>query len=347
MKIKFKKMNKKGDKMISVYWFVILFIVAAAVVYMVAIFYGAPKNIKEAESKLLANKVAECISQGGYLKEEILENNYFKDNLLKECDINFTVEDFGTWKEKEQYYLEVNIHKFDSAFPENAGEKVFNFSKGDINLKTDYLLRHKRTERKIDMIVLHYSATSDAQTTVTVLEDRKLSIHYIVDKNGAVLSSLSQKSTALVDEEVEAKHAGCYNPDTKITFEPCESSIPLPGETCCINVNPTSIGIEIVNSGNEEYTPEQITALETLVSGIVSRYNIPIDRTHIIGHEEVAPGYKSDPGSLFPWTEFMANVKNEGEEVGLGRSFYVIDRTNNQYVVKILPLIGKGGKNEA
>jgi N-acetyl-anhydromuramyl-L-alanine amidase AmpD len=343
MKI-FRKMNKKGDKMISVYWFVILFIVAAAVVYMVAIFYGAPKNVKEVESKLLANKVAECISQGGYLKNGILGNNYFKNNLLKECNINFSVEDFSDWKEKEQYYLEVGIYKFNPSLPDNIGEKVFNFSKGNINLKTDYLLRHKRTERKIDMIVLHYSATSDAQTTVTVLEDRKLSIHYIVDKDGTIVSSSTTESKGVVDEGTEAKHAGCYNPDTKITFEPCESSIPSPEETCCINVNPTSIGIEIVNSGNEEYTPEQITALEILVSGIISRYNIPVDRTHIIGHDEVAPGYKSDPGSLFPWPEFMANVKNEGEEVGLGRSFYVIDKTNSQYVVKILPLIGKSKK---
>lgn len=343
-------MNKQGDKIISVYWFAILFVVAGAVVYMVAIFYGAPKNIQEVESKILANKVAECISEGGYLKENILTSDYFKNNLLKECNLNFQVEDFSTWKDKEQYYLEVGIHKFDSTFPENLGENIFNFTTGDINLKTDYLLKHtekERAGREINMVVLHYSVTASAQRTVEVLKQRGLSIHYIVDKDGLVLSSSNTESPALVDEGEEAWHAGCGARETEEARVSCKSKMPEPGETCCINVNPHSIGIEIVNMGNEEYTQEQIIALEDLVSGIVSRYDIPVERTNIVGHEEVAPGYKSDPGLLFPWEEFMANVENSGERIGLGRSFYVIDKANNQYVVKILPLIGKKEKNEA
>lgn len=341
-------MNKKGDKIISVYWFVILFLVAAAVVYMVAIFYGTPKNIQEAESKIMANKVAECISEGGYLKEDILGNNYFKNNLLKECNINFSVEDFTEWKDKSQYYLEVEIHKFDSAFPENAGENIFNFTTGAINLKTEYLSKHSEVERagrEINMIVLHYSVTPDAQTTLKVLEDRGLSIHYIVDKDGSILSSSNTNSPALVSEGKVAFHAGCDTKEIDGARLSCKAQTPAPGEKCCVNVNPKSIGIEIVNMGNEEYPQEQITALENLVSGIVSRYDIPIDREHIVGHEEVAPGYKSDPGPLFPWTDFMANIENQGEEIGLGRSFYVVDKANNQYIVKILPLIGKKEKN--
>jgi len=346
--------NKKGDKIISVYWFVILFLVAAAVVYMTVIFYGTPKDIRNAESEVLANKIAECLSEGGYLKEGILEDSSFKDNLLSKCNINFNVEDFSNWKEKTQYYLEIAINKFDSALPKNLGENIFSFNTGDINLKTDYLLKHtekERAGREIDMIVLHYSVTPSAQRTVEVLEQRGLSIHYIVDKDGTILSSFNTDSPALVDEGTEAGHAGCVRKGEEARLY-CHSNVekPNPNEfeqdkKCCVDVNFRSIGIEIVNMGNEEYTPEQIIALENLVSGIVSRYDIPINRTHIVGHEEVAPGYKPDPGPLFPWEEFMANVENQGEEFGLGREFYAVDKTNNQYIVKVLPLIGKGEKN--
>ena len=59
--------NKKGDKIISVYWFAILFIVAAAVVYMAALFYGAPYDARGIESDILTNQIADCLSQGGSL----------------------------------------------------------------------------------------------------------------------------------------------------------------------------------------------------------------------------------------------------------------------------------------
>ncbi len=346
--------NKRGDKIISVYWFVILFIVAAAVVYMVAIFYGAPKNIREAESKLLANKVAECISEGGYLKEGILGNNYFKNNLLKECNLDFSAED--NEEDKEQYYLEVGIHKFDSNLPENAGEKVFDFSTGDIKLKTDYLLKHtekERVGREIDMIVIHVTESSNLASAQQEFKTTNKGIHYLIDKDGTIVQGENKKG--LIEENDVVMHTNSGD------------------------VNSRSIGIEIINLGDkcgattgycswnggtcksicqdagngevkngiawEKFTPEQIIALETLVSGIVSRYNIPVDREHIKGHSEIDPAFRTDPGLLFPWTEFMENIQKEEQETGLGRNFYVVDKTNNQYIVKILPLIGKGEKN--
>ncbi len=73
-KIKMNKMNKLGtDKIISIYWFAILFIVAAAVVYMASVFYGGPADVREIEANILINQVADCVSQGGYLKENIQE----------------------------------------------------------------------------------------------------------------------------------------------------------------------------------------------------------------------------------------------------------------------------------
>jgi len=89
-----------------------------------------------------------------------------------------------------------------------------------------------------------------------------------------------------------------------------------------------------------------------LVAGIVLRYNIPVDREHIIGHDEVDPGRKVDPGPAFPWTEFIEQVKQKAKggvyvSPGLARSFYVLDKTGKQYTVQISAIVGKKEKNEA
>lgn len=130
--------NKKGaDKIISMYWFVILFLVAAAIVYMAAIFYGAPYDVREIEANILANQIAGCISEGGYLKENVLFNEEFKANFLEECDLNFNVEDAYGWKELEQYYLKIEFYNFEQNMPDNLGALKFDFSTGNINLKND------------------------------------------------------------------------------------------------------------------------------------------------------------------------------------------------------------------
>ena len=113
-------MDKHGtDKILSAYWFVILFIVAAAVVYMVAIFYGTPYDIRKAEADAMINQIADCLTDRNHLKEDS-QIQKIKDNFLSECNLNFNTE----WEE-EQYYVE--IIKDDSLI----------ISKGNINLK-DY-----------------------------------------------------------------------------------------------------------------------------------------------------------------------------------------------------------------
>ena len=96
-----KKMNKKGDKIISVYWFAILFIVAAAIDYMVVIFYGKPYDIRDVEESILINQIADCLAEGGYLKKEVFDNGNFllnESNFLQTCHLNFDVEDIYGWK---------------------------------------------------------------------------------------------------------------------------------------------------------------------------------------------------------------------------------------------------------
>ena len=131
----------------------------------------------------------------------------------------------------------------------------------------------------ISMLVLHYTGMVDAASAIARLRDpeAKVSCHYLVSEDGQVLR--------MVDEEKRAWHAGRGF---------------WRGIT---DVNSASIGIEIVNPGHEfGYTPfpeEQIDALIPLVAGIVERHKIT--RGNVVGHSDIAPKRKQDPGELFPW----------------------------------------------
>src|SRR5258708_24209444 len=130
-----------------------------------------------------------------------------------------------------------------------------------------------------DILVLHYTGMKTADEAIARLTDRasKVSAHYTIGRDGGIFSH--------VPEERRAWHAG-------VSF--------WAGER---NVNARSIGIEIVNPGHEfGYVPfpsEQIGALLELARGILSRHPIPPHR--VVGHSDVAPARKTDPGELFPW----------------------------------------------
>ncbi|MDP2629017.1 MAG: hypothetical protein Q8P15_03940 [Nanoarchaeota archaeon] len=120
--------NKKGaEKIISVYWFAILFIVAGAMVYMVSSFYGKPYDVREIEAGLLTNKIAECLSVEGYINENW--GNLNTDNFLDQCGLDFNTEEIYSWND-DQYYIEVNI-----------SEKII--SVGNTNLKGSCFLQGK------------------------------------------------------------------------------------------------------------------------------------------------------------------------------------------------------------
>jgi len=131
----------------------------------------------------------------------------------------------------------------------------------------------------VSMIVLHYTGMPDAEGALDRLTspEAKVSAHYCVDEDG--------KLYQLVDESMRAWHAG------KARWR---------GVT---DVNSASVGIEIVNPGHEfGYRPfpdEQIAALIPLIASIKERH--AISRGNIVGHSDVAPARKEDPGELFPW----------------------------------------------
>lgn len=130
-----------------------------------------------------------------------------------------------------------------------------------------------------DMIVLHYTGMQTGEAALARLRDpeAKVSSHYVVEEDGRVFT--------LVAEERRAWHAGVSS---------------WKGER---DINGRSVGVEIVNPGHEfGYRPfpeAQIAAVIELVAEIRTRWTI--EDGAIVGHSDVAPNRKQDPGELFPW----------------------------------------------
>ena len=131
----------------------------------------------------------------------------------------------------------------------------------------------------VSMVVLHYTGMPTATAALDRLTDpeAKVSTHWVVAEDGQVVS--------LVDEGLRAWHAG------KSWWRGIS------------DVNSASIGIEIVNPGHEfGYRPfpdEQMAAVEALVAAALKRF--PIDPANVVGHSDIAPARKDDPGELFDW----------------------------------------------
>ena len=138
----------------------------------------------------------------------------------------------------------------------------------------------------VSIVVLHYTGMQTAQAAIDRLRDpeAKVSAHYLIAEDGQVLQ--------LVSEDKRAWHAG------KARWRGIE------------DVNSASIGIEIVNPGHEfGYRPfleEQIDALVPLLASIQERHGIT--RGNVVGHSDIAPTRKQDPGELFPWSR-LAKVR--------------------------------------
>lgn len=129
------------------------------------------------------------------------------------------------------------------------------------------------------MIVLHYTGMMDAEVAIRRLTvaGTEVSAHYIVREDGRIIQC--------VPESLRAWHSGAATWGTEA------------------DVNSSSIGIEIVNGGHDydlpAYPLRQIAAVIALCKGIMIRRNIPRER--VLGHSDVAPGRKQDPGEKFPW----------------------------------------------
>jgi len=121
--------NKRGDKVISIYWFVILLLVAGAMVYMVSVVYGGPYDVRKIEASLLTDKIADCMASGGRFVSA-MPGKLNSDNLLQECHINFNNEEYSVWN-NDQFYVEINVYFFGTKNPKIPTIKAGNFQLKD------------------------------------------------------------------------------------------------------------------------------------------------------------------------------------------------------------------------
>ncbi len=134
---------------------------------------------------------------------------------------------------------------------------------------------------KPSILVLHYTAMASAKEALDRLCDpaAQVSSHYLVGADGTVWR--------LVDESKKAWHAG-------ISFW-----------RGARDLNQTSIGIEIDNSGTVPFPAVQMDAVQKLCRAIIMRHGIKAQ--NVIGHSDIAPGRKPDPGWLFDWKGLASN----------------------------------------
>jgi N-acetylmuramoyl-L-alanine amidase len=141
----------------------------------------------------------------------------------------------------------------------------------------------------VRLIVLHYTGMTTAEQALVRLTDpaAHVSAHYLINDDGDIFS--------LVPEDRRAWHAG-------VSYWQGQRDI-----------NSLSIGIEITNPGHDygycAFPPAQIEAVQALVGDIMGRHQLEADS--VIGHSDIAPGRKIDPGELFPWEQLA--------HVGIGR----------------------------
>jgi N-acetylmuramoyl-L-alanine amidase len=132
--------------------------------------------------------------------------------------------------------------------------------------------------RRPNFVIIHYTANNSCEQTLqefTTPGGREASAHYVICKDGTVHHMLN--------DLLRSHHAG----DSKWGNN--------------TDLNSSSIGIELDNNGNQSFTEEQISSLTTLLDRLKAAYKIP--DANFIGHADIAPARKVDPGSKFPWEE--------------------------------------------
>lgn len=121
----------------------------------------------------------------------------------------------------------------------------------------------------------------------------EVSAHYLIDTDGTVLG--------LVAEEARAWHAGAGSWGGRE------------------DVNSRSIGVELVNPGSEPFAEPQMRALEGVLAGVLERWSLPPQA--VIGHSDMAPDRKADPGPRFDWRRLALQGLSVWPEIGVAGDF--------------------------
>ena len=193
------------------------------------------------------------------------------------------------------------------------------------NVTTDYYPSKTQDER-VRFLVLHYTAIN-TELSLKVLTQKDVSSHYLINDYD------DKQINLLVDETKRAWHAGISK------WKGLD------------NLNFSSIGIEIVNLGNgtggvfQPYPDYQIKKVGELSRDIVTRYNI--SPFNVVGHADIAPGRKPDPGPLFPWkklyTDYGVGAWYDDADKYLFIQQYPWDTTSSVFITQVQTDLKKYG----
>lgn len=141
-----------------------------------------------------------------------------------------------------------------------------------------------------DIIVIHYTAMASAAEALSRLcaPEYEVSSHYLISPNGEVFQ--------MVSEDQRAWHAGAGSWGK------------------CDDINSSSIGVELANDGRSPFSAAQMDALDELLRAITGRWSIRRER--VIGHADMAPSRKGDPGARFDWRRLALNGYSVWPEKG-------------------------------
>ncbi len=182
-----------------------------------------------------------------------------------------------------------------------------------------------RNNSKIQLIIIHYTALKNTLDAISYLcnKDKKVSSHYLISQNGTVYS--------LVNDKFRAWHAG------KAFWQGI------------IDINSVSIGIELdynPRGKNNKYSLKMINSLKKLILKLQKNYKI--NRNNILGHSDIAPFRKKDPGKHFPWQSLsssnlvirLKNLKNN--EINIIENWFNNYNLNSKKkkIILVLSLIG-------
>jgi N-acetylmuramoyl-L-alanine amidase len=199
------------------------------------------------------------------------------------------------YKKKAKQFAE-EIKKTPALFATNEGHMLYSVGTVNFNL------------RKPNFVIIHYTAQNSCEQTLKTftIARTQVSAHYVICKNGSVHHMLN--------DYLRAWHAGVARWGN------------------VTDINSSSVGIEIDNNGFENFTQPQINSLLQLLDTLKLKYSIPA--ANFIGHADIAPVRKIDPGVFFPWK--MLADSGYGIWYGDTTNLVVPDSFNNVQALRII-----------
>ena len=167
-------------------------------------------------------------------------------------------------------------------------------------------LKSENFDSRIKHVVIHYTSAdfTESLSLLAKASDYPVSAHYLIPEGGSSSKSIPLNPLMLVQENFRAWHAGRSKWGRYSELNSSSIGIELVNESGCSKPIEELLTIDELSSSCTflEYDPDQILELIKLMKGISERYP-DIEPVNIVGHSDIAPSRKVDPGPLFPWKQ--------------------------------------------